>query len=88
MVRYHFLLETERTHHTMNATDTNLALGIVFPEGPEAIGGKELGGDYFKAAGPVIEKQVARAGYRMAAWLDRIAAEAIGHAEDTWLNEL
>ena len=46
----------------------------MLPEGPQAIVGKELGGEYFEKAGPVIEKQVARAGYRMAAWLDRIAA--------------
>ena len=47
----------------------------VFPDGPKAIVGQELGGDYFTKAGPVIEKQVARAGYRMAAWLDSIARE-------------
>ncbi|KAI9163289.1 Nuclease S1 [Paramyrothecium foliicola] len=47
----------------------------VFPEGPHAIAGQELGGAYFQKAGPVIERQVARAGYRMAAWLDHIAAE-------------
>ncbi|PNY24362.1 Nuclease S1 [Tolypocladium capitatum] len=47
----------------------------VLPEGPQAIVGRELGGDYFTKAGPVIEKQVARAGYRMAAWLDSIARE-------------
>lgn len=45
----------------------------MLPEGPEAIVGKELGGEYFTKAGPVIEKQVARAGFRMAAWLDIIA---------------
>ncbi|KAG8415571.1 hypothetical protein J3458_009408 [Metarhizium acridum] len=45
----------------------------VLPEGPEAIVGQELGGDYFNKAGPVIERQVARAGFRMAAWLDNIA---------------
>ncbi|KAF4975423.1 hypothetical protein FZEAL_7771 [Fusarium zealandicum] len=44
----------------------------VFPEGPDAIVGQELGGEYFEKAAPVIEKQVARAGYRMAAWLDHI----------------
>lgn len=47
----------------------------VFPDGPEAIVGQELGGEYFEKAGPVIERQVARAGFRMAAWLDRIAEE-------------
>jgi hypothetical protein len=47
----------------------------VLPEGPKAIAGQELGGEYFDKAGPVIEQQVARAGYRMAAWLDHIAHE-------------
>ncbi|KAH0437997.1 S1/P1 Nuclease [Colletotrichum camelliae] len=46
----------------------------VFPEGPRAIAGQELGGDYFQKAAPVIELQVAKAGVRMAAWLDLIAA--------------
>lgn len=48
---------------------------IVLPEGPDVIVGQELGGEYFEKAGPVIERQVARAGYRMAAWLDHIARE-------------
>ncbi|KAF4510095.1 hypothetical protein G6O67_002015 [Ophiocordyceps sinensis] len=47
----------------------------VFPDGVDAIEGKELGGEYFEMAGPVVERLVAIAGYRMAAWLDRIAAE-------------
>lgn len=55
-----------------SASDTSSA---VFPEGPKAIAGQELGGEYFEKAGPVIEKQVARAGFRMAAWLDNIAEE-------------
>jgi hypothetical protein len=45
----------------------------VLPEGAEAIVGQELGGEYFERAGPVIERQVARGGYRMAAWLEAIA---------------
>jgi hypothetical protein len=50
-------------------------LSAVFPDGPQVIRGQELGGEYFEKAGPVIEAQVAKAGYRMAAWLDRIAAD-------------
>ncbi|KAK0729916.1 phospholipase C/P1 nuclease domain-containing protein [Lasiosphaeris hirsuta] len=46
----------------------------VLPEGPEAIVGQELGGDYYEKAAPVIELQVAKAGYRLAAWLDLIVA--------------
>ncbi|KAI5867591.1 S1/P1 nuclease [Durotheca rogersii] len=45
----------------------------VFPEGPTAIAGQELSGDYYEKAAPVIELQVAKAGYRLAAWLDLIA---------------
>lgn len=46
---------------------------IVFPEGPKAIIGQELAGDYYEKAAPVIEIQVAKAGYRLATWLDLIA---------------
>lgn len=45
----------------------------MLPEGRVAIENQELGGDYFKKAGPVIEVQIARAGFRMAAWLNKIA---------------
>lgn len=51
-----------------------LTSGTVLPEGPKAIVGQELGSEYYEKAAPVIEVQVARAGYRLAAWLDRIAA--------------
>ena len=36
----------------------------VLPEGKEGVTGKELGGEYYEAAVPVIQLQVARAGYR------------------------
>ncbi|KAG5926350.1 hypothetical protein E4U53_003102 [Claviceps sorghi] len=45
----------------------------VLPEGPVAIKNQQLDGAYFQKAGPVVEVQVARAGLRMAAWLDKIA---------------
>lgn len=50
------------------------------PEGADAIIGQELGGEYFEKAAPAIEEQVAKAGYRMAAWLDKIV-EAYKDAE-------
>ncbi|OTA07067.1 S1/P1 Nuclease [Trichoderma parareesei] len=53
----------------------SLVCGYVFPEGPKAIVGQELSGEYYERAAPILEKQVARAGYRMAAWLDRIVDE-------------
>ncbi|TVY81361.1 Nuclease S1 [Lachnellula suecica] len=46
----------------------------VLPLGKEGIEGKELSGDYYEAAVPVIQLQIARAGYRLARWLDLIAA--------------
>jgi hypothetical protein len=60
----------------------------VFPEGPEAIEGQELAGEYFTNAAPVIERQVARAGYRMAAWLDGIAAAYHARAMSELIDEL
>ncbi|KAG5927853.1 hypothetical protein E4U42_001695 [Claviceps africana] len=45
----------------------------VLPEGPVAIQNQQLDGAYFDKAGPVVEVQVARAGLRMAAWLDKVA---------------
>ncbi|KAI1181135.1 putative nuclease S1 precursor [Nemania sp. FL0916] len=58
----------------------------VFPEGPAAIAGQELAGEYFEKAAPVIELQVAKAGYRLAAWLDLITERMSGAKED--LGEL
>lgn len=41
---------------------------------PSQIEGKELSKkDYYNQASSIVEKQIARAGYRMAAWLDEIA---------------
>ncbi|KAK8122510.1 hypothetical protein PG984_011180 [Apiospora sp. TS-2023a] len=56
------------------ATESNAHVcTAVLPEGPEAIVGQELAfGEYFERAAPVIEVQVARAGYRLAKWLDLI----------------
>lgn len=54
----------------------------MLPEGPEAIKGQELGGDteYLAKAAPVVELQLAKAGYRLAAWLDLIA-DALSKSE-------
>ncbi len=47
--------------------------------------GQELGSDYYAKAAPVIEVQIARAGYRLAAYLDGIAAQIRQHESE---NEL
>jgi hypothetical protein len=36
----------------------------VLPDGVDAVEGHELSGDYYKSAVPVIELQIAKAGYR------------------------
>ncbi|KAI1505020.1 nuclease S1 [Biscogniauxia marginata] len=50
----------------------------VLPEGPDTIVSQELAGEYYEKAAPVIELQVAKAGYRLAAWLDLIAERVSG----------
>lgn len=42
------------------------------PQGPKAIEGQELSGEYYESAAPVVESLVASAGYRLARWLDLI----------------
>ncbi|PQE10270.1 nuclease s1 protein [Rutstroemia sp. NJR-2017a WRK4] len=47
----------------------------VMPEGAEGVLGKELSGEYYENGVPVVQLQVAKAGYRLAAWLDMIAGD-------------
>ncbi|KAA8570829.1 hypothetical protein MFRU_011g01120 [Monilinia fructicola] len=55
------------------ARDSNaFVCTTVIPDGAEVLQGKELSGDYYDGSVPVIQLQVARAGYRLAAWLDMI----------------
>jgi len=56
----------------------------VLPDGVEGVQGKELNGTYFQKAVPVIELQIARAGYRLATWLDLIASNV---TESAIVNE-
>lgn len=47
------------------ATDTNqFVCSTVMPNGPDALEGQDLGGDYYDAAAPVVQLQIAKAGYR------------------------
>lgn len=62
-------------------------LGSVLPEGPEAIVDQELGGEYYEAAAPVIEMAVAKAGYRLAAWLD-LAVKSIAVGDTIFTDDL
>ncbi|EGS22915.1 uncharacterized protein CTHT_0013930 [Thermochaetoides thermophila DSM 1495] len=58
----------------------------VLPDGVNSIVEQELGGEYYQKAAPVVEAQIAKAGYRLAAWLDMITASL--HAQAlTWTPE-
>lgn len=52
---------------------TNMSC-TVLPQGKDGVVDQELGGEYYENAVPVVESQVAKAGYRLAAWLDLIVA--------------
>lgn len=59
----------------------------VFPEGPIVIEGKELSGDYYERAAPVIELLVAKAGYRLGAFLDRVVDGFLQKSDETSISE-
>lgn len=55
------------------AKDANsYVCSTVLPNGEDGVEGKELDNEYYNTAIVVIEEQVAKAGYRLAAWLDLI----------------
>ncbi|KAF2490279.1 nuclease PA3 [Lophium mytilinum] len=61
------------------ATEANAYVcSTVLKGGVSAVSGKELDGSYYTAAIPVVELQIARAGYRLAAWLNLIATGKTG----------
>jgi hypothetical protein len=49
----------------------------VLNQGLSYVEGTDLSGDYYTAALPVFEEQIARAGYRLAAWLNLIATGSV-----------
>ncbi|KAK8155823.1 nuclease PA3 [Phyllosticta citrichinensis] len=56
------------------ATETNkFVCSTVMPDGREAVETGDLSGDYYDSSIDVIKERIARAGYRLAAWLDLIA---------------
>ncbi|KAH7087733.1 phospholipase C/P1 nuclease domain-containing protein [Paraphoma chrysanthemicola] len=66
------------------ARDANkFVCSTVLPNGPDAVFAQELSGAYYEAAIPVVKKQIAKAGFRLAAWLDAIveAADKHGHSK-------
>ncbi|KAM3498246.1 hypothetical protein MY10362_008426 [Beauveria mimosiformis] len=73
------LADTNGTALAWSREANALVCSHVLPQGPETIQGQELSGQYYEDAAPILEKQVALAGYRMAALLDKVAEEYDAH---------
>lgn len=55
--------------------DSNLYVcSSVFPDSIEAVSTGDLGGAYFDQAAETVQLQIAKGGYRLANWLDQLAA--------------
>jgi hypothetical protein len=54
-----------------------LVCEYVLAPGLEWVRGNDLGGDYYEGAVGVVELQIARAGVRLAAWVNAIAAVSV-----------
>lgn len=56
------------------ANDANkYVCSVVMPNGVSGVSGKELSGAYYQSCISTVDLQLAKAGYRLAAWLDIIA---------------
>ena len=71
------------------ARDANsYVCSTVIPSGPDAVFGQELSGAYWDSAIPVVTKQLAKAGYRLAAWLDALVElNEKSHGHGKWERE-
>ena len=64
------------------AEETNkFVCTAVLPAGAEGVRDQELNGTYYENAAPVVKLQVAKAGYRLAKWLDLIVQGQIKNLE-------
>ncbi|TVY39570.1 Nuclease S1 [Lachnellula subtilissima] len=67
------------TSATSWASDANsYVCSTVMPNGISAVEKTDLSGAYYTKAIPIVELQIAKAGYRLAAWLDLIATGSTG----------
>jgi hypothetical protein len=61
------------------ATDANsYVCTTVIPDGVDATENVDLSGDYYTSVLPTVKLQFAKAGYRLAAWLNLIATGSTG----------
>ncbi|KAH7355061.1 S1/P1 nuclease-like protein [Rhexocercosporidium sp. MPI-PUGE-AT-0058] len=64
------------------AEETNkFVCTAVLPAGAEGVKGMELNGTYYENAAPIVKMQVAKAGYRLAKWLDLIVQGQVKNPE-------
>ncbi|KAF2128508.1 hypothetical protein P153DRAFT_293141 [Dothidotthia symphoricarpi CBS 119687] len=63
------------------AVDTNsYVCTTVLPKGVAAVNGQEIDNAYYKTAAPVVQLQIAKAGIRLAAYLDALVAKTSAKA--------
>ena len=61
------------------ATDANkYVCSVVLPGGVSSVENKDLSGAYYAGMMPTVELQFAKAGYRLAAWLNLLATGSTG----------
>jgi hypothetical protein len=75
------IINTVEAIATTFAQDSNTYVcqyALSDPNGPNAYNGEEIGGDYSTGAVPIVELSLARAGIRLAAWLNLIFAGKTG----------
>lgn len=59
------------------ATEANgYVCSYVLKDDVEGVEGRDLSGEYFEGAVPIVETLVANAGFRLGAWLNGLAAES------------
>ena len=64
------------------AQDANaFVCSTVLVGGEDAVENVDLGGDYYEAAVPIFTQQIAKGGYRLANWLNLIAAASTSSKE-------
>lgn len=72
-------IDDSQTSATSWASDANAYVcSTVMPDGISSVENKDLSGSYYNTALPVIKLQFAKAGYRLAAWLNLLATGDTG----------
>ncbi|KAG8852797.1 hypothetical protein FRB91_005900 [Serendipita sp. 411] len=70
--------EAITTTFAQESNDFVCSYALSSPDGPDSYNNQEIGGEYSNGAVPVIELSLARAGVRLAAWLNLIFAGKTG----------